>query len=402
MNIPVGITDFNELRQKQFSYIDKSGLIASLLDYAPAKATLIARPHGFGKTLGLSMLFYFLDNQSDSKKLFAGLEIAKNSELCTKWMNQYPTLFISFGNIAGKNFDCAYQQLLIQISKLYQKHHYLLDCSYIDEDDKKIFRQLELGEAPRSIVIRAISLLMRMMETYYQKSVILLIDDYDVPIVQACQNGYFSEMYNVINEIMNTALKDNPALKFAVLTGCLWLSGSSFFSRADLFANNTIITPFPGEYFGFTSDDINILLQEQNAQPQAETIKSWYGDYHIGEHNVYCPANVMRYLDEPQIAPHTKPADVLTGLQPFIISADISIKSKIEALLSGDYITENVGNPLPYHTLYSTESNLWNYLYMMGYLTQAPVSDKKEISSNTPMALSVPNREALEVLTNIL
>ena len=316
-------------------------------------------------------------------------------------MNQYPTLFIGFADIAGKNFDGAYQQLLFQISKLYQDHHYLLDCSYIDEDDKEIFRQLELAEAPRSIVIRAIGLLMRMMETYYQKSVILLIDDYDVPIVQACQNGYFPEMYNVINEIMNTALKDNPALKFAILTGCLWLSGSSFFSRADLFTCNTISTPFPDEYFGFTLADINLLLQKPKAQAKAETILSWYGGYHFGGHDVYCPANVMRYLKELQITPHTKPANALTILQPFTSSMDISIKSKIEALLSGEYITENVGDPLPYHTLYSTESNLWNYLYMMGYLTQAPVSDKKEASPNASMTLSVPNREALEVLTTI-
>lgn len=142
MNIPVDITDFRELRQNHFSYIDKSGFISALLDYAPPKATLITRPHGFGKTLELSMLFYFLDITSDSRELFAGLEVAKNWGLCTKWMNQYPTLFLSFKKIKGQNFDSAYQQLQIQISKLYKEHHYLIDCSYIDEDDKKIFRQL--------------------------------------------------------------------------------------------------------------------------------------------------------------------------------------------------------------------------------------------------------------------
>ena len=218
MNIPVGVSDFEELRKNDYYYIDKSGLIEELLSRTGTKVTLITRPRRFGKTLGMSMLENFFDIRKNSKKLFEGLEIAKHQTLCDEWMNQYPTIFVSFRQVDGLDFTGAYDMLTWVISELYKKHLYLLEGDQVDESDKEIARQLIRGNASLKDTKGSLLLLTRLLQQYYRKPVILLIDEYDVPVAKANSNGYYKEMLDVMKGLMQ-ALKDNQALRFAIITG---------------------------------------------------------------------------------------------------------------------------------------------------------------------------------------
>lgn len=220
MNIPVGVSDFEEIRKNGYYYIDKSGLIGELISRTGTKVTLITRPRRFGKTLGMSMLESFFDIRKDSRKLFEGLEITKNQALCDEWMNQYPTIFVSFRQVDGLNFTGAYDMLTMVIADLYNKHLYLLDSKSATEFQKTAFAHLAHGSGSIKEVKSSLMLLTTMMQSYYEKPVILLIDEYDVPVAKANNNGYYDEMLDVMKGLMQ-ALKDNQALRFAVVTGCL-------------------------------------------------------------------------------------------------------------------------------------------------------------------------------------
>ena len=220
LNIPVGVSDFREIRQNGYYYIDKSGLIRELLKNTATKVTLITRPRRFGKTLSMSMLENFFDIRKDSRAWFEGLEIARDSELCQAWMNQWPTVFFSLKDIDGLNFESAYGQLKAQISELYKKYAHLLEYDAIDPDDKQNFLDLKAGRAGEVQVSRALSLLLRIMEAYYQKPVILLLDEYDVPVAKASSNGYYEQMLEVIKTMMSTFLQE-PIIWFPIPSALL-------------------------------------------------------------------------------------------------------------------------------------------------------------------------------------
>ena len=289
LNIPVGVSDFREIRQNGYYYIDKPGLIRELLKNTATKVTLITRPRRFGKTLSMSMLENFFDIRKDSRAWFEGLEIARDSELCQAWMNQWPTVFFSLKDIDGLNFESAYGQLKAQISELYKKYAHLLEYDAIDPDDKQNFLDLKAGRAGEVQVSRALSLLLRIMEAYYQKPVILLLDEYDVPVAKASSNGYYEQMLEVIKTMMSTALKDNSCLRFAVITGCLKIAKESIFTGTNNLVSDTIGTSGLNEYFGFTQKDVDRLLEDAGANSQAENIKVWYDGYRFGNFEVYCP-----------------------------------------------------------------------------------------------------------------
>ena len=239
MNIPVGVSDFEEIRKNGYYYIDKSELVRELLSRTGTKVTLITRPRRFGKTLGMSMLESFFDIRKDSRALFEGLEISENQALCDAWMNQYPTIFVSFRQVDGLNFTGAYDMLTWVISELYKEHHYLLDSDSIGTSDKEIAKQLEWGQASMKDMKGSLMLLTRMMQRHYGKPIILLIDEYDVPVAKANNNGYYNEMLDVMKGLMQ-ALKDNPALRFAVVTGCLKIAKESIFTGTNNFVSDTI------------------------------------------------------------------------------------------------------------------------------------------------------------------
>ncbi|MCU6696704.1 AAA family ATPase [Laedolimicola ammoniilytica] len=403
LNIPVGVSDFREIRQNGYYYIDKSGLIRELLKNTATKVTLITRPRRFGKTLSMSMLENFFDIRKDSRAWFEGLEIARDSELCQAWMNQWPTVFFSLKDIDGLNFESAYGQLKAQISELYKKYAYLLEYDAIDPDDKQNFLDLKAGRAGEVQVSRALSLLLRIMEAYYQKPVILLLDEYDVPVAKASSNGYYEQMLEVIKTMMSTALKDNSCLRFAVITGCLKIAKESIFTGTNNLVSDTIGTSGLNEYFGFTQKDVDRLLEDAGANSQAENIKVWYDGYRFGNFEVYCPWDVMNYLRDFQQNPEARPVSYWKNtsdnaiIRSFIDYAGGAITKKLETLLSGGYILQHIDENLTYDYLHSSEDNLWSVLYLTGYLTGLREEELPGVVPDGMTALRIPNEEIREI-----
>lgn len=402
LSIPVGVSDFEEIRRNGYYYVDKSGLIGELLSTTGTKVTLITRPRRFGKTLGMSMLESFFDIRKDNKALFEELEIAKRHELCMEWMNQWPTVFVSFRQVDGLNFNSAYDMLTLVISELYKKHLYLLDSDKLDSFDKEIVKQLIQGTASAKDMKGSLMLLTRLMYQQYGKPVILLIDEYDVPVAKANRNGYYEEMLDVMKGLMQ-ALKDNQALCFAVITGCLKIAKESIFTGTNNFISDTITDSRLNEYFGFVQSEVDQILKDADVLDKAESIREWYDGYHFGDFDVYCPWDVMNYLLELQRNPKAKPVSYWKNtsdnavIRSFIDYAGSNITGKLETLLAGDTIVQRVDENLTYDYLHSSEENLWSMLYLTGYLTKAREEDYNGKLADGTVALMIPNAEIKEI-----
>ena len=402
LSIPVGVSDFEEIRRNGYYYVDKSGLIGELLSTTGTKVTLITRPRRFGKTLGMSMLESFFDIRKDNKALFEELEIAKRHELCMEWMNQWPTVFVSFRQVDGLNFNSAYDMLTLVISELYKKHLYLLDSDKLDSFDKEIVKQLIQGTASAKDMKGSLMLLMRLMYQQYGKPVILLIDEYDVPVAKANRNGYYEEMLDVMKGLMQ-ALKDNQALCFAVITGCLKIAKESIFTGTNNFISDTITDSRLNEYFGFVQSEVDQILKDADVLDKAESIREWYDGYHFGYFDVYCPWDVMNYLLELQRNPKAKPVSYWKNtsdnavIRSFIDYAGSNITGKLETLLAGGTIVQRVDENLTYDYLHSSEENLWSMLYLTGYLTKAREEDYNGKLADGTVALMIPNAEIKEI-----
>lgn len=402
LSIPVGVSDFEEIRRNGYYYVDKSGLIGELLSTTGTKVTLITRPRRFGKTLGMSMLESFFDIRKDNKALFEELEIAKRHELCMEWMNQWPTVFVSFRQVDGLNFNSAYDMLTLVISELYKKHLYLLDSDKLDSFDKEIVKQLIQGTASAKDMKGSLMLLTRLMYQQYGKPVILLIDEYDVPMAKANRNGYYEEMLDVMKGLMQ-ALKDNQALCFAVITGCLKIAKESIFTGTNNFISDTITDSRLNEYFGFVQSEVDQILKDADVLDKAESIREWYDGYHFGDFDVYCPWDVMNYLLELQRNPKAKPVSYWKNtsdnavIRSFIDYAGSNITGKLETLLAGGTIVQRVDENLTYDYLHSSEENLWSMLYLTGYLTKAREEDYNGKLADGTVALMIPNAEIKEI-----
>ena len=406
LKIPVGISDFAKIQNYGYYYVDKTGLIADLLEKETAEVTLITRPRRFGKTMGMSMLANFFDIRKDSKAMFEGLEISKNAALCSEWMNQWPVLFLTFKDVDGLTFASAKEMLLNRIAAIYNDHSYLLEGTRVQENDRKVFERLadEVSGNPTDAMLKtSIVLLMRLMRNHYGKPVILLIDEYDVPIAKASAKGYYPEMLEVIKGLMSTALKDNDALRFAVITGCLRIAKESIFTGTNNFVSDTISSSHLNEYFGFTQEDVDQILKDADCQEHAADIKNWYDGYHFGDLDVYCPWDVMNYLRDLQRNPKAKPASYWKNtsdnsiIRSFIDYAGRSISRKLETLLSGGYILQRIEENLTYDYLHSSEENLWSILYLTGYLTQVREEDLPDPLPEKMSALMIPNAEVQEI-----
>ena len=402
LKIPVGISDFAKIRNYDYYYVDKTGLIADLLEKETAEVTLITRPRRFGKTMGMSMLANFFDIRKDSKAMFEGLEIAKNTALCSEWMNQWPTLFLSFKKVDGLNFQDAYDMLTVVLANLYKKHIYLLESDKINPFDKEIITHIMSGNASVKEIKDSLALLTITMQEYYGKPVILLLDEYDVPIAKASAKGYYAEMLDVVKGLMQ-ALKDNDALRFAVITGCLRIAKESIFTGTNNFVSDTISSSHLNEYFGFTQEDVNQILEDADCQEHAADMKNWYDGYHFGDLDVYCPWDVMNYLRDLQRNPKAKPASYWKNtsdnsiIRSFIDYRGAKISQKLETLLSGGYILQKIEEDLTYDYLHSSEENLWSILYLTGYLTQVREDDLPAPLPEDTSALIIPNAEVREI-----
>lgn len=403
INIPVGISDFKEICKNGYYYVDKTFLIKELLKTTATKVTLITRPRRFGKTMAMSMLATYFDIRENSQDLFDGLEISKETDLCKEWMNQWPVVFLSLKDIDGLNFEDAYERLVVQISNLYKNYTYLLEYDKIDPDDRQIFLDLKAGKAEKAQVFQALRTLMRMLQIYHQKKVILLLDEYDVPIAKASSNGYYNQMLDVMKGIMSTALKDNTSLQFSVVTGCLRIAKESVFTGTNNFVTDSITDSRYNEFFGFTQAEIDQILEDADAGKHAESVKYWYDGYHFGNVDVYCPWDLMNYLCDLQRNPEAKPDSYWKNtsdnaiIRSFIDYAGSSITKKLETLLAGGYIVEQIDESLTYDYLHSSEENLWSILYLTGYLTTVREEDLSISVPDGLSALAIPNAEIQEI-----
>lgn len=402
LNIPVGVSDFTEIRKNGYYYIDKSGLIKDILKTASTKVTLITRPRRFGKTLAMSMLDSYFDIRKDSKQLFDGLEISQNQVLCSEWMNKYPTIFVSFRQVEGLDFKGAYDMLTVVIANLFNEHIYLLDSKKATEFQRTSFKNLLSGNASVKEVKSSIYLLMNMMNDYYNEPVILLIDEYDVPVAKANNNGYYNEMLDVMKSLMQT-VKDNKTLKFAIITGCLRIAKESIFTGMNNFVSDTIVSSRLNEYFGFTQKEVNKILSDADAITYADIIKEWYDGYHFGNYDIYCPWDVMNYILDLQYNPKAKPQSYWKNtsdnaiIRSFIDYSGSNITRKLEVLMSGGHIFQHIDEYLTYDYLHSDEDNIWSILYLTGYLTQVKEDVGRKLDDSKMTALTIPNKEIRDI-----
>ncbi len=398
VNIPVGSSDFAEIRQMGYYYIDKTGLIDELMRTPSTKVTLITRPRRFGKTLGLSMMAEFFDIRKDSRPLFDGLSVSENKELCQAWMNQYPTVFVSFREIQGPDYKTAYSRLNSVISELYNSCYYLMGSDKFTTHEKAAFDRIAGKNATADEVESGLLRLTKMMSIYYSKPVILLIDEYDVPLAKANAKGYYSEMLDTVRRILS-ALKDNPFLSFAVVTGCLQIVKESIFTGTNNFVTDTISDTRLDEYFGFTQADVDKILGDTGLTSHGDEIKDWYDGYHFGGQDVYCPWDVMNHVKNLLLNPDTAPASYWEHtshndiIYQFISTTESDVNDKFETLLSGGYIIEPIEPSLTYDVLHSSERNIWTLLYFTGYLTRMRPEDIPETPADGALALTIPNAE---------
>lgn len=408
LKVPVGTSDFTEIRRENCYYIDKTNLISGLVEGEKAKVTLITRPRRFGKTLAMNMLAHFFDIRENSRELFRGLEITKNHRLCTQWQNQYPTIFLSLKDIDGQHFENAYALLRSRIASLYDEHRYLETSDKVTEMQRELFTQIKRAIAPASAVQESLRLLSEMMAAHYGKPAILLLDEYDVPIAKASTNGYYREMMDIIKVLMGAAFKDNPALCFAVVTGCLKIAKESVFTGTNNFVSDTITSSRLNEFFGFTQAEVDRLLADAELSERKDEIKAWYDGYHFGDADIYCPWDVMNFIRDLNHDPKAKPASYWKNtsdngiIRSFIDFAGSSITRKLETLLEGGYITQRIEEELTYDYLHSTEDNLWSILYLTGYLTRLRDFELERPLPSGVSALIIPNAEVREIYTTTI
>ena len=407
--MPVGNTDFKEIRETGLYYIDKTMLIDQLVGKSGAKVTLFTRPRRFGKSLNMSMLQHFFDCREKGESLFDGLAISKNKALCDSWMNQYPTILVSFKTVDATNFQDAVAQLKLVFADLFRSHIYLMDDNKLDNYDIKKLDRI-LSENPQnSDMMDSLSLLTRLLYTHHgNKPVILLIDEYDVPMAKGDAHGYYGDIINIMRSMYNKALKDNPYIKFAVLTGCLRIAKESIFTGLNNPKIYSILDYGFQEYFGFTDSEIDRLLADTGFTEYKEKIKQWYDGYRFGDTDIYCPWDVLNYVSDLQQKAGVEPKDYWANtsgndiLKQFL-NSKFNPRSDFEALLNGKCIKKRIVENITYNDLISSEDNLWSVLLMTGYLTVVPEDEvpAEDISSNdiNGVYLRLVNNEIKELFS---
>ena len=401
--VGVGKSDFEDLRESGNYYVDKTELIYELINDTDNKVTLFTRPRRFGKTLMMSMIENFFSIRKNSENIFKGLAITEHSDFCKEWMNQYPVLFLSFKDVDGENFEGAYKMLEAKLADLCKDLAPILNNTKIDKDDERLFLSLKAQSAGEADIKNSIKTIMRMMNAVYGKKVILLIDEYDVPLAKASEkdsasNGYYSKMLDVIKGIMSTALKDNEFLQFAVITGCLRIAKESIFTGTNNFASYSVLDERFSEYFGFSEDEVNVMLERADRKEAAAEIKEWYDGYVFGNSYVYCPWDVINHISALRYKRTAKPKNYWKNtshngiLLTFVKRTDFKVKGKFEMLMNGKTITQTITDELTYDTLHSSEDNLWSVLLMTGYITKADADEEGETVS-----LKIPNREIASI-----
>ena len=378
---PIGIDGFEKIRTNDFYYVDKTLFIKELLQNW-GEVNLFTRPRRFGKTLNMSMLKCFFEIGSDPA-LFDGLKIVQEKELCEKYMGRFPVIFISLKSVGGLQYDSAVAALRTVIGNEAGRFRFLLESPMLDEADINSYNQLVNVDAkgssryaiPDDALIDSLKTLSQLLEKHYGQKVILLIDEYDVPLDKAFQKGYYDEMVSLIRSLFDNALKTNDSLYFAVLTGCLRISKESIFTGLNNPKVHTISDVRYDEYFGFTNADVDELLEFYGLSAYKDTIKGWYDGYHFGDTDVYCPWDVINYCDELLAAPNTPPKNYWANtsgndlIRRMLKNASLTTKNEVEELLNGGQITKRIKQELTYREIDDSIEHVWSVLYATGYLT---------------------------------
>ena len=400
LKLPVGIEDFAEIRQAGFYYVDKTKFIEQLLD-GWGKVNLFTRPRRFGKTLNMSMLRYFFEIGADAS-LFDGLWIAENKKLCEEFQGKYPVIFLSFKNVEGLTFADAQYRLTELIAGEAERFAFLAQSDKLTENEKSLYRGLTAVREGRyalagEVLASALQTLSKLLAKHYGQKTVMLLDEYDVPLDKAFQNGYYQEMVALIRGMLGQALKTNEFLQFAVLTGCLRVSKESIFTGLNNFKVLSITDNRFDEQFGFTDAEVKQLLTAYNLADQLEETKAWYDGYRFGAADVYCPWDVINHVDVLRSNPLAKPQAYWINtsgnalVKRFIDMADKSTRNELERLVAGEAIEKHIRLELTYDEIDSSIDNLWSVLFTTGYLTQQGMTESGAYK------LVIPNQEIREV-----
>lgn len=400
IKLPVGIENFEKIRRDGFYYVDKTGLIEQLLNNW-GEVNLFTRPRRFGKTLNMSMFKCFFEIGTD-QSLFEGLYISKNKALCDAYMGKYPVISISLKGVNADSYENARSLLKRIVMEEAKMHRIIMSGNRLDDIDKAEYMSLVTGDMGEDTLVYSMKTLTALLEKYYEKKVIVLIDEYDVPLAKANENGYYDQMVLLVRNLFENVLKTNSSLKFAVLTGCLRVAKESIFTGLNNFKTNSILDEEYDETFGFVDDEVKEMLHYYGQDTHYETVKEWYDGYRFGNADVYCPWDVINYCDAHRRNPMLPPENYWTNtsgndvLKHFIESAGATkglAKTDLERLVNGEIVEKDIREDLTYNELYASMDNLWSTLFMAGYLTHKGRVDTKRFR------LAVPNREIRNIIT---
>ena len=398
LKLPVGIENFEEIRKLGFYYIDKTRLIEQLLQ-GWGKVTLFTRPRRFGKTLNMSMLRSFFEIGMD-KSLFDGLYISGNKVLCDEHMGKYPVIFLSFKGVDGLDFTTARRMLCAILKDELDRHYYLKTSDVLTDEDRILFTKMLHGQDDN--IEDSIRMLSKLLYKHYGQKVVILIDEYDVPLDKAFQNGYYKEMVSLIRGLFGQALKTNEFLQFAVLTGCLRVSKESIFTGLNNFEINSIVDIDHDEQFGFTDDEVMKLLSDYDRSERYPDVKEWYDGYHFGNADIYCPWDVINFAKKLVSDPSARPSAFWINssgndmVKRFVDKADQTTRDEIEKLVAGGFVEKQLRLDLTYDEIDNTIDNLWSVLFTTGYLTTAGEVRLPD-SESYAYKLVIPNKEVREV-----
>ncbi len=396
LKLPVGIENFEEIRKFGFYYIDKTKLIEQLVETG-GKVTLFTRPRRFGKTLNMSMLRAFFETGADTT-LFDGLYIAGNKEICEQYMGKYPVIFLSLKSVEGLSYEDARYRITELAGREAQRFSFLSESDKLSDNEKERYQAivaLHNGKysMDENILTSSIYILSHLLHRHYGQKTVILIDEYDVPLDKAFQNGYYREMVSLIRGLFGMALKTNDSLQFAVLTGCLRISKESIFTGFNNFEVLSVLNVPYDESFGFTDNEVEKLLDDYTFSDHYPEVKEWYDGYHFGNTDIYCPWDVIRYCKSLCADPNAMPEDFWSNssgnaiVRRFIDKADVQTKNEIERLIAGECIEKEISLELTYDELDKSIENLWSVLFTTGYLTHQGRTESGKYR------LTIPNRE---------
>ncbi len=405
LKLPVGIDDFRKLCESDFYYVDKTRLIEQLL-LNWSEVTLFTRPRRFGKTLNMSMLKSFFEIGTD-KSLFDGLYISGNKALCDEHMGKYPVIFLSLKSVEGRSFDDARYMITELIGIEAERFSFLEDSEYLSENEKKRYKAIiALKDGTNAMdekaLVSSLQILSQLLYKHFGQKTVILIDEYDVPLDKAFQNGYYKEMVSLIRGLFGKALKTNEFLQFAVLTGCLRVSKESIFTGLNNFEINSIVDIDHDEQFGFTDDEVMKLLSDYDRSERYPDVKEWYDGYHFGNADIYCPWDVINFVKKLVSDPSARPSAFWINssgndmVKRFVDKADQTTRDEIEKLVAGGFVEKQLRLDLTYDEIDNTIDNLWSVLFTTGYLTK--IGEVKVLDSESyAYRLVIPNKEVREV-----